>query len=191
MKRFAPIICALAISAPLALAQTSAWTSDPAHSQVEFSISHLTVTTVHGHFGKVAATLQFNDADITQSSVNATIDVTNVDTGESPRDSVLRSSDFFDVDKFPTATFVSTRVARNGNKLSITGQLTVRGVTKPVVLEAEGPTQVIAGADHRPHTSFSATTTISRTAFGIATMFPDMVAGEDAKLTITLEVVKQ
>jgi polyisoprenoid-binding protein YceI len=191
MKRLALFTGILALAAPLALAQTSTWTSDPAHSQVEFSISHLTVATVHGHFGKITATVQFNEGDITQSSVKATIDVNGVDTGESPRDSVLKSSDFFNVEKFPTATFTSTRVARNGNKLSITGQLTVHGVTKQVVLEAEGPARPVSGTDHKPHTSFSATTTISRTAFGIATMFPDAVAGDDAKLTIELEVVKQ
>jgi polyisoprenoid-binding protein YceI len=191
MMRFALITGTLALAAPLALAQTSTWTSDPAHSQVEFSISHLTVATVHGHFGKITATVQFNEGDITQSSVKATIDVNGVDTGESPRDSVLKSSDFFNVDNFPTAFFTSTRVVRNGNKLTITGNLTLRGVTKPVVLDAEGPTGPVAGMDHKPHSSFSATTSISRTAFGIASMFPAATISDDAKLTIELEIIKQ
>jgi polyisoprenoid-binding protein YceI len=191
MKRLALVTGILALTAPLALAQTSTWTSDPAHSEVDFSITHLTVANVHGHFGKVAATIQFNEADIAQSSVTATIDVSAVDTGDSPRDSVLKSSDFFDVENFPSASFTSTRVVKNGNRLTITGNLTVRGITKPAVLDAEGPTRPVPGMDHKPHAGFSATTTISRTAFGIGSMFPAAIAGDDAKLTIELEVVKQ
>jgi polyisoprenoid-binding protein YceI len=191
MRRLALWIGILTLAAPLALAQTSTWTSDLAHSAVEFDVSHLTVTNVHGHFGKVTATLLFNAADITKSSVNATIDVTGVDTGESPRDSVLKSSDFFNIDSFPNAAFTSTKVDKNGNKLAITGNLTLRGVTRQVVLDTDGPTAPVTGSDQKPHATFSATTTISRNAFGIATMFPAYVAGDDAKLTIHLEVIKQ
>ena len=191
MKRFAIVLTIMALAAPLTKAQTSTWTSDPAHSAVEFDVTHSSLSNVHGHFGKIAATVQFNEGDITQSSVHATIDVTGVDTGESPRDSVLKSSDFFNVDNFPTAFFTSTRVVRNGNKLTITGNLTLRGVTKPVVLDAESPTRPVAGMDHKPHSSFSATTTISRTAFGIASMFPAAIISDDAKLTIELEIIKQ
>jgi len=185
------LIGILTLAAPLTLAQTSTWTSDPAHSGVEFDISHLTVTNVHGHFGKVAATVQFNAADITKSSVSATIDVTGVDTAESPRDSVLKSSDFLNIDSFPNAAFTSTKVEKSGNKLTITGNLTLRGVTRQVVLDTNGPTAPVTGSDQKPHTTFTATTTISRNAFGIATMFPASVAGDDAKLTLHLEVIKQ
>jgi polyisoprenoid-binding protein YceI len=80
---------------------------------------------------------------------------------------------------------------KNGNRLTITGNLTVRGITKPAVLDAEGPTRPVPGMDHKPHAGFSATTIISRTAFGIGSMFPAAIAGDDAKLTIELEVVKQ
>jgi polyisoprenoid-binding protein YceI len=191
MKRLALLIGILTLTAPLALAQTTTWTSDAAHSTVEFDISHLSVTNVHGHFGRVTATVQFNAAEITKSSVNATIDVTGVDTGGSSRDSVLKSADFFNIDSFPNASFTSTKVEKNGNTLTITGNLTLRGVTRQVVLDADGPTAPVTSSDHKPHTTFSATTTISRNAFGIATMFPAYVAGDDAKLTIHLEVVKQ
>jgi polyisoprenoid-binding protein YceI len=191
MKRFALATGILALAAPLALAQTSTWTSDPAHSEVDFSISHMTIANVHGRFGKVAATLSFNEADITKSSVNATIDVTGVDTGNSSRDSDLKSANFFEVDKFPTATFTSTSVSKNGNKLTINGDLTVRGITRPVVLEAEGPTGPISGMDHKPHAGFSATTTIKRLDFGIGPKYEAAILGNEVKLTIELDVVKQ
>ena len=151
----------------------------------------MAISNVHGRFGKVAATIAYNEADIAKSSVNATIDVSGVDTGNSSRDSDLKSSNFFDVEKFPTATFTSTSVVKNGDKLTINGNLTVHGVTKPVVLEAEGPAGPVPGMDHKPHAGFSATTTISRFDFGIASKYPASVVGDAVKLTIELDVVKQ
>jgi polyisoprenoid-binding protein YceI len=124
--------------------------------------------------------------------VTATIDVSTVDTGESARDNHLKTDAFFDVAKFATATFTSTSVAQSGGKLKVTGNLTLHGVTKPVVLEVEGPaTPVENGMDHKLHSGFEASTTISRTAFGIGTGFPTLLIGDDVKLTIELEVVKQ
>lgn len=192
MKRLAFVIGVLALVAPFAQAQTSTWTSDPAHSEVDFSITHMSVSKVHGRFGKVAATITFNDADITKSTVTASIGVDTVDTGEEPRNNHLKSPDFFDVATYSTATFTSTSVARSGSGLKIAGNLTLHGVTKPVVLDAEGPTGPVPGMqDHKPHAGFSATTTISRTAFGIGTKFPAAIVGDEVKLTIELEVVKQ
>ena len=85
MKRLAVLTGILALAAPLALAQTTTWTSDPAHSEVDFSIKHLSISNVHGRFGKVAATIDLNQADITKSTVTATIDTTTVDTGDGAR----------------------------------------------------------------------------------------------------------
>jgi polyisoprenoid-binding protein YceI len=181
----------LALAAPLALAQTSTWVSDPAHSEVDFSITHLSISKVHGRFGKVAATLAYNEADVTKSTVTATIGVATVDTGVEQRDTHLKSADFFAVESFPTATFTSTSVVKNGGKLTITGDLTLHGVTKPVVLEAEGPIGPVPGMDHKPHAGFSATTTISRSAFGIGAKFPPAMVGDEVKLEIELDVVKQ
>ena len=132
-----------------------------------------------------------NEIDISKSTVNVTIDMNTVDTGVAPRDADLKSDHFFDVAKFPTATFVSTSVARNGNGLTVNGNLTLHGVTKPVVLEVEGPTGPISGMDHKQHEGFSATTTISRIAFGIGANYPASVVGDDVKLNIDLDVVKQ
>ena len=137
--------------------------------------------------------MRLNEADITKSAVNVTIDVTvnTVDTGVAQRDGDLKGANFFDVAQFPTATFVSTSIAKNGNGLTVSGNLTLRGVTKPVVLQLEGPTGPIPGMDKKPHSGFSGTTTISRTAFEIATKFPTAVVGDEVKLTIDLDIAKQ
>ncbi|MGA3081941.1 MAG: YceI family protein [Terracidiphilus sp.] len=191
MKGLAVGIVILALAAPLGWAQTTTWTSDPAHSEVDFTISHLGVANVHGRIGKVAATLLWNEADATKSTVTATIDAGTVDTGEETRDTIVKSADFFDVDRFPTATFASTGVAKNGSRLTVTGNLKLRGVSRPVVLDVEGPRGPVRGADSKWHSGFTATTTLSRSAFGIATAFPAGIVGDEVKLTIELEVIKQ
>ena len=190
MKRLALATGILALAAPLALAQTSIWTSDPAHSEVDFSIRHLGITNVHGHFGNVAATIVLNDADVSKSTVTATIDVTAVDTGVSMRDNDLKSAGFFDVAHFPAATFTSTSIVKNGGNLTVTGNLTLRGITKPVVLNVEGPSAAVTGMDHKSHVGFSAITTISRSAFGVGASYSPPILGDDVKLTIELDVAK-
>lgn len=191
MKRLALFTGILTLAAPLALAQTSTWVPDKAHSEVDFSILHMGLSKVHGRFGNIGGKIVVNDADVTKSSVDVTIDVNTVDTGVSMRDADLKSSNLFDVAQFPTATFVSSSVAKHGSDLTVNGNLTVHGVTKPVVLEVEGPTGPVAGMDHKPHAGYSATTTISRTAFGIGTKYPTSILGDEVKLTIDLDVVKQ
>jgi polyisoprenoid-binding protein YceI len=192
MKRLALVTGILALAAPMAVAQYSTWASDPAHSEVDFSIRHGGVSNVHGRFGGVAATLVYNEADVTKSTVTATIDTTTVDTGVALRDADLKADSFLDVAKFPTATFTSTNVAKNGNKLSVSGNFTLHGITKPVVLDVEGPSAPAESMmDHKTHSGFSATTTISRTAYGIGATFPSALVGDDVKLTIELEIVKQ
>jgi polyisoprenoid-binding protein YceI len=191
MKRLAIMSGILALAAPLAMAQTSAWTTDPAHSTVVFSIRHGGVSNVHGRFGGVVGTLVYNEADVTKSTVTVTIDVSTVDTGEPARDTHLKTDTFFDVAKFPTATFTSSGVVKNGSRLTVNGNLTLHGVTLPVVLDVEGPSTPVEGRDKKPHSGFSATTTLSRTAYGIGTSFPAAVVGDEVKLIIELEIVKQ
>lgn len=179
------------LCAPLALAQTSVWVPDKAHSEVDFSVLHLGLSNVRGHFGNIGGTIVLDESDITKSKVNVTIDVNTVFTGVEARDADLKSAHFFDVAQFPTASFVSTSAAKSGNGLTVTGNLTLHGVTKPVVLEVEGPRGPVVGMDKKPHSGFSATATISRTAFGIAPKFPTAVVGDEVKLTIDLDVAKQ
>ena len=190
-KRFSCIFGLFLLTASLTQAQSSTWIPDKAHSGVDFSILHMSLSRVRGHFGNIGGTIVLNESDITKSTVKVTIDVTTVDTGVAGRDGDLKSPNFFDVAQYPTATFVSTAVVKNGNGLMVSGNLTLHGVTKPVVLQVEGPTGPVPGMDKKPHSGFSATTTISRTAFGIAAKYPSAVVGDDVKLTIDLDVAKQ
>jgi polyisoprenoid-binding protein YceI len=191
MKRLALLSGILALAASLAVAQTSTWVPDKAHSSVDFTILHMGLSNVRGHFGNIGGSITLDEADISKSKVNVTIDVTTVDTGVSMRDNDLKSENFFDVAKFPTATFESTSVAKSGNGLTVSGNLTLHGVTKPVVLQVEGPTGPIPGMDKKPHSGFSATTIVSRTAFGLGTKYPTNMLGDDVKLNIDLDVAKQ
>ena len=191
MKRFASFASLLVLAAPFAMAQTSTWVADPMHSEVDFTVSHLTISNVHGRFGKVDATLVYDGADVTKSTVKATIDVSSVQTGEDGRDKHLKTPDFFDTATYPTATFVSSSVSKSSTGLLVNGTLTLHGVTKPVTLTVTGPTGPVPGMDKKLHAGFTATTTISRSAFGIGTKFPSGMVGDDVKLEIDLDVAKQ
>ena len=181
----------LAFASIVASAQSRRWIPDQAHSEVDFSILHMSLSNVHGRFGDVAGTILLNRSDIGKSAVKITIGVGSIDTGVSARDTVLKSSSFFDVDKFPTATFTSTKVEKSAGGFTVTGNLELHGVTRPVVLHVDGPTGPITGMDHRPHAGYSAETTIDRKDFGIGPNFPSSVVGDDVKLTMDLEVVEQ
>jgi len=123
-------------------ASASTWEMDAAHSGIEFSVRHMMVSTVKGRFEKVKGTVELDEKDVTKSTVEVTIELSSVNTNEPKRDGHLKSSDFFDVAKFPTATFKSTKVQRVGkNRCKVTGDLNLHGVSKPVVLEVEGPSE--------------------------------------------------
>ncbi len=181
----------LSLATSLAAAETSTWVPDKAHSEVDFTITHMGISNVHGRFGNIGGSITLNDSDVSKSSVNITVDVSSVDTGVSARDNDLKGANVFDVAQFPTATFVSTSVAKSGSGLTVNGNLTLHGVTKPVVLQVEGPTGPAQGMDKKPHSGFSATTTITRTAFGIASKLPAAMVGDEVKLSIDLDVAKQ
>ncbi|MEO6815373.1 MAG: YceI family protein, partial [Edaphobacter sp.] len=149
--RWSSLLAILALAAPLALAQTSTWVPDKAHSEVDFSVLHLGLSNVRGHFGNIGGNIVLNESDITKSKLTVTIDVTTVDTGVTQRDADLKSAHFFDVAQYPTATFVSTGVAKAGNDLTVSGNLTLHGVTKQVVLAVDGPTGPLPGMDKKPH----------------------------------------
>src|SRR3974377_497347 len=119
MKRLVSLIGILALATPLAFSQTPTWVPDKAHSEVDFTILHLSLSKVHGRFGNIGGKILWKDADITKSSVEVTIDVASIDTGVNQRDADLKSANFFDAAQFPNATFASTSVAKNGNKLAV------------------------------------------------------------------------
>jgi polyisoprenoid-binding protein YceI len=191
MKRSVLPSVILTLAAPLAMGQNTTWVPDKAHSEINFSVLHLSLDNVRGRFGNVGGDVIQTAGAIAKSTVNVTIDVSTVDTGVAFRDNDLKSANFFDVAQFPTATFVSTSIVKNGNGLTINGNLTLHGVTEPVVLEAEGPTGPVQGMEHKQHEGFSATTTISRAAFGIGSKYPNNVVGDEVKLTIDLDLVQQ
>lgn len=190
MKRLAFAIGLVSLAAP-AMAQTSTWNIDPAHSEVDFTVRHMSVSNVHGRIGGIKGSINLNDADISKSTVSVTIDVTSIDTGVAPRDNDLKGANFFDVGQFPSATFASTSVSGGGGHLTIKGNLTLHGISRPITLDVEGPSGPAPGMDHKPHAGFTATTTIRRKDFGVGAKFPDTAVSDEVKLTIELEVVKQ
>ena len=191
MKLLAVLAGIFALTVPLTSAHTSTWKSDPAHSEVDFSITHLSVSKTHGRFGDVNAIIHYDKTDVTKTTVIATVSVASVDTGDSGRDDEIKSSDFFGVDQFPTAKFVSTEVSKNGNGLWIKGNLTLHGVTRPVVLDVQGLAVPAGDPGGKQESTFTATTTIDRTAFGIGRGFPTGIVGDQVQLKIDLEAVRQ
>ncbi|MGD0836804.1 MAG: YceI family protein [Polyangia bacterium] len=124
------------------LAKATTWEIDPAHSSLEFSVRHMMATTVKGQFEKFHGSVNIDDKDPARSTVAVTVDIASLNTHDPKRDAHLKSPDFFEVAKYPTATFKSTKVQKTGkDKLKVTGELTLHGVTKPVVLEVEGPSK--------------------------------------------------
>jgi polyisoprenoid-binding protein YceI len=190
---FVPLL--LAGIATVGHAQSSSWKIDPAHSAANFSVRHLGISNVHGRFGGVSGEVVLDPADLTRSSVKATIDTTTVDTGVPMRDTDLKSDHFFDVAKYPTMTFVSKSIAKSGDGYTVTGDLTMHGVTKPVVLTMDAPSgEVVMGKATRR--GFDATTTIHRKDFGLTydetlTKAGDAMIGDDVKVTLEIEATKQ
>jgi polyisoprenoid-binding protein YceI len=177
-------------------AATSTWKIDPQHSAAQFSVRHLTISTVRGAFSKVTGTVEFDDRDVSKSSVDVSIDVSTVDTREPARDKDLRSEKFFDVEHFPTITFKSTKVEQAiAGKLKITGNLTIRGVTKEVALDVDGPTAPIKDPYGNQRAAVNATTKIDRQDFGVkwnATIDGGgVVVGDEINITIDAEMIKQ
>src|SRR5258707_1797009 len=174
----------------------SEWKIDPQHSSAQFSVSHMAISTVRGAFSKVNGMIVLDDKDITKSTVDVTIDVSTVDTREPARDNDLRSDKFFDVAHFPTMTFKSKRVDQIApGKLKVIGDLTIRGTTKEVVLEVEGPTAPVKDPWGNQRIAASASSKINRQDYGLkwnATMDNGgVVVGDDVNITIDAEMVKQ
>lgn len=170
------------------------WNFDPGHSNADFSVRHMMITNVRGGFKEVSGTIEYDPANPAASSVNATINAASIWTGVADRDGHLRSADFLDVENYPTITFVSTSVNVKGeNKAEITGDLTVHGVTKSVVLNTE-----LLGVTKNPFTGtetagFTATAKINREDFGLtwnqALEAGGVLVGKDINITLDVEAV--
>jgi len=186
----------LAAALSLPAAANSNWQIDPQHSSAQFSVRHMAISTVRGAFNKVTGTIALDDKDITKSTVDVTIDVTTVDTHEPGRDNDLRSDKFFDVAHYPTMTFKSKKVEQLApGKLKVTGDLTIRGTTKEVVLDVDGPTAPIKDPWGFQRSAATATTKVNRQDFGVkwnATLDNGgVVVSDDVSITIDVEMVKK
>ena len=189
-------VSAIALVASLsALAQTSTWNIDPAHSTAQFTVRHLGISNVTGSFTKVTGTVVLNDRDITQSEVSATIDANSVDTRVEARDKDLKSPHFFEVEKYPTIEFKSKKIVSSGGKLQVIGDLTIHGTTRDVTLDVDGPTPELADPWGNLRRGISATTTINRKEFGLAynnlLKTGEAVVGDTVKIQIDAEMVKK
>ncbi len=187
---------ALALASVPSLAMASVWDIDPVHSAATFSVRHLMVSNVRGEFSKVTGVINLDDKDVAKSTVEASIDATTVNTREPKRDEDLKSEKYLDVAKFPTLTFKSTKVARAGkNKLKVSGELTIHGVTKPVVLEVEEN-----GTSKDPFygvtkAGFQGTTKINRKDFGLTwnktLETGGVLVGDEVAIVLDIEAIKK
>jgi polyisoprenoid-binding protein YceI len=171
----------------------STWKLDPAHSQIEFAVRHMMVTTVRGQFRKFAVALDFDEAHPERSTVEAHIDASSIDTGMEARDTHLRSADFFDAAAFPELAFHSTGIKRSHDGYKIAGDLTIHGKTKPVTLDAEIG-GVVPNMQGGRRAGFSATTKISRKEWGLTwngvLESGGVLVGDDIKIEMDLAVLQ-
>ena len=190
MARFLLVFAASIALAASAEAQAGTWQIDPNHTAAQFSVRHLGVSTVRGAFTKVSGSAQHDPADPSKDTLEATIDANSVDTRVEMRDNDLRSPRFFDVQKYPTITFHSKQAKVVGpGKLQLTGDLTIHGVTKQVVLDVDGPSAPIKdpmGKGQRM--GASATTKVNRQDFGVSTL--SGAIGDEITITIDVELIQ-
>jgi len=193
MANLASMATALALPAGAA---NSTWQIDPQHSSAQFAVRHLGLSTVRGAFSKLSGTMQLDDQDITKSIIDVSIDVNTVDTREPDRDKDLRSERFFDVAHFPTMTFKSKKVEQVApGKLRVTGDLTIRGTTKEVVLDVDGLTAPTKDPWGNQRVAASATTKINRQDYGVKWNAKldngGVVVGDDVNITIDVEMIQK
>ncbi len=189
------IILAAALTVS-SFAFASSWDIDSAHAAANFAVKHLAISTVNGTLGAVTGKVELDDKDVTKSKIEASIDVKGINTREPKRDDHLRSKDFFEVEKFPNITFKSTKIEKGeGNKLKVTGDLTIKGVTKPVTLDGELTPEVANPFSKAKTRGFSGTTSINRKDFGltwnVALETGGVLVGDDVKINVEAELIKK
>ncbi len=195
LKTVMVVVVAATLASLPAQAEPTSWVIDTAHSRLTFGIKHMTVSTVRGAFGNFSGKVEVNNDDPTTASIQVTIDVASVNTLEPKRDEHLRSADFFDVAKYPTMTFRSKKVEKAGGGLRITGDLTLRGVTKEVVLTVDELAAPITDPWGATRVGAHATAKLNRKDFGMTwSKVMDnggLVVGDEVSVAIDLELVKQ
>jgi polyisoprenoid-binding protein YceI len=176
-------------------AVTTTWKLDPAHSNAEFKVKHMMISNVKGSFSGITGTLTEHATDASLSTIEASIPISTVSTGDAQRDGHLKSGDFFEAEKYPEMTFKSTRVQKKDEgEYAVTGDLTLHGVTKPVTFAVEGPSA--PGKDPWGNTriGLSATTKVNRKDFGLgwnaALETGGVLVGEDVQITLEIQFIK-
>ena len=174
---------------------TTTWNIDPAHSVAEFKVKHMMISNVKGQFAKVSGTLTLDESELTNSRVDALIEAASLETRDTQRDAHLKSPDFFDVEKFPTLAFKSSRVSlvRDG-ELAVDGDLTIHGLTRKVTFKVEGPTPPAKDPWGNTRVAVSATTKINRKDFGLtwnaALETGGILVGDEVTITLDIQFVK-
>jgi polyisoprenoid-binding protein YceI len=182
---FVGLVCTANMAAQV---QANIWHLDPPHSAAQFSVRHLGISTVRGTFTKVSGEVKYSPSDPTSSSIVTSIDANSVDTRVEMRDNDVRGQHFLDVAKYPTITFQSKHVEVAGSgKLKVTGDLTIHGVTKEVVLDVDGPTGPMKDPMGNAHLGASATTKINRSDFAMNDL--QGMVGDEVSITIDVELV--
>jgi polyisoprenoid-binding protein YceI len=171
------------------------WVIDASHSNASFTVKHMMITNVRGEFQKLEGTVSYDPAQPEAATVTASIDVASINTRDEKRDGHLKSPDFLDAEKFPAITFKSKTVKAKGSELTVTGDLTIHGVTKEVVLEVEGPSAPTADPWGNQRVGATATTKIKRDDFGMvwnaALEAGGVLVGNEVKITIDVSLIKQ
>ena len=191
------ILLAAAISLGIpALAHADTWQIDPAHTNVEFTVRHMMISNVKGSFEKVSGTVTVAGEGPTTATLDATIDAASINTRVPKRDEDLKGPNFLDVAKFPTITFKSTKIEQAGTaKWKVTGNLTLHGVTKEVVLDVDGPTAPIKDPFGNTRAGASATNKIDRRDFGLtfnkALETGGVLVGDEVAISIDVEALKK
>jgi polyisoprenoid-binding protein YceI len=183
------------MSANAPQAATTTWNIDPAHSVAEFKVRHMMITNVKGQFPAIRGTITLDENDVTNSRVESSIQADSINTREADRDTHLKSVDFLHVEKFPSLSFASTRIMRAGDgELEVEGDLTIRGVTRKVVFDVEGPTPPAKDPWGNTRIGLSATTKINRKDFGLtwnaALETGGILVGDEVTITLDVEAVK-
>jgi polyisoprenoid-binding protein YceI len=170
------------------------WKIDPAHSSAQFVVRHMMITNVRGGFSGVQGTVVYDPADLNASSVDVSIEKNTLSTGDTNRDTHVKSADFLDVEKYPTITFKSKKITKDGDGLKVIGDLTLHGVTKEVALNVEGPTEEQKDPWGNIRVGASATTKIKRSDFGLtwnaALETGGIMLGDDLKLEVDVSLIK-
>ena len=176
------------------MATLTKWVLDPTHSEVQFKVKHLVISTVTGSFKKFEGTLETENDDFTGAEVNISLDVDSIDTNQDQRDGHLKSADFFDAEKYPTITFKSTSFEKDGSDYTLKGDITIKDVTKPITLTAEhgGSATDFYG---NTKAGFDVVGKINRKDFGLTwsatTEAGGVVVGDEIKLAINIQLIKQ